>query len=488
MCSLYNETLVTIVDANSYEYPRKDSLFRPGFYYPELKKLSLTVSKKPNNIYHAVREALKNLGFDKEDFGKESWNPLGEIIKPGDTVLIKPNLVMDQNANPGGGTDCLYTQPSVVAPIIDYTLLALNNTGKIIIGDAPMQECVFSNIMENGYSEMIEFYKAMGVDIEMVDFRELSSRVIDGIHINSINENSRGTVVDLARESEFAASSNAEMRKMRVTNYDPRIMPLHHNNDTHEYYISDYVLSADVIINMPKPKTHRKAGVTIALKNLVGINVRKEFLPHHTVGSVHDGGDEYEKRSLLHRARTKLIDIFNIVSAEKRMMVAKFLRLTIRTLDVCLDIEKTPYSEGSWWGNRTITRTIADLNKIIFYADKDGIIKHKKQRRMIIIGDMIVSGDGEGPVSPTPKPCGYIVAGVNPVYFDEAVSTLMGFDAKKIPTLCAAKYTKSKLLIADPNKSAKINFNGINYDSAHFPAEKRMKFEATQGWKGHIEY
>lgn len=32
-----------------------------------------------------------------------------------------------------------------------------------------------------------------------------------------------------------------------------------------------------------RPKTHRKADVTIFLRNLVGINANKEFLPHHAV-------------------------------------------------------------------------------------------------------------------------------------------------------------------------------------------------------------
>jgi len=31
-------------------------------------------------------------------------------------------------------------------------------------------------------------------------------------------------------------------------------------------------------------KLHRKAGITCALKNLIGINGNKEYLPHHRLG------------------------------------------------------------------------------------------------------------------------------------------------------------------------------------------------------------
>ena len=43
------------------------------------------------------------------------------------------------------------------------------------------------------------------------------------------------------------------------------------NGTVQEYCISEACLEADVIINLPKPKTHRKAGFTGALKNMIGV-------------------------------------------------------------------------------------------------------------------------------------------------------------------------------------------------------------------------
>ena len=62
------------------------------------------------------------------------------------------------------------------------------------------------------------------------------------------------------------------------------------------------VLEADVIVNLPKLKTHKKAGVTCALKNLIGINGNKEYLPHHRIGGHNLGGDCYPGGSDLKRA------------------------------------------------------------------------------------------------------------------------------------------------------------------------------------------
>ena len=69
------------------------------------------------------------------------------------------------------------------------------------------------------------------------------------------------------------------------------------------YLLPASILKADVFINLPKLKTHRKAGITGAMKNLVGINGSKDWLPHHTAGPREDGGDEYLHRS----ARKRLV-------------------------------------------------------------------------------------------------------------------------------------------------------------------------------------
>ena len=59
----------------------------------------------------------------------------------------------------------------------------------------------------------------------------------------------------------------------------------------HEYSISRTVLDADVVISIPKLKVHKKVGVTLNLKGLVGINTNKNYLVHYRVGTPSEGGE-----------------------------------------------------------------------------------------------------------------------------------------------------------------------------------------------------
>lgn len=413
---------------------------------------------------------------------------LTEIIHPGMTVLIKPNLVMDKNHNEEGGTDCLYTQAVVVRPVLKTVLQCLRGNGKVYIGDAPMQECVFENL--SGYAELVEEFRNDRVEIELVDFRELKSVVKNGMHYAEINPGANGKIVNLGSDSEFYGVSDQISKRFRITNYDPRILPTHHHGDVQEYYVSDYVLQADVIISMPKPKSHRKGGVTAALKNNVGINVRKEFLPHHTLGSADKGGDEYYKSNVFHKLQSFLFDKKNTYEADKKFKKAKLLKLPLIICTKLMQITGNRFSEGSWYGNDTISRTIVDLNRAVLYADKNGMMQPNPQRKILFVADMIVSGEKEGPVCPSPKPVGFIIAGTNPVFFDQVVGTLMGFDIEKIPTLKRAAEQSTPYPLCDSHDKVRICSNLPEYDNIGLEELKMAKllyFEPTSGWKGHIE-
>ena len=61
--------------------------------------------------------------------------------------------------------------------------------------------------------------------------------------------------------------------------------------------ISRTALQSDVFINLPKLKTHKKVGVTLNLKNLVGINGNKNWLPHYAIGSPEENGDQFPSKT-----------------------------------------------------------------------------------------------------------------------------------------------------------------------------------------------
>ena len=250
---------------------------------------------------------------------------------------------------------------------------------------------------------------------------------------------------------------NNDWKKFRVTNYDSDVMQKYHNVDSHSYLVANSILHADVIINLPKLKTHRKAGMTGALKNMVGIIGSKDCLPHHRIGSQEEGGDEYLHRDIRKRMATRLHEIQDRTKNPVVGMLGKLGHFLIYGTQ---RIAPSPdaYAEGSWYGNDTIPRTIVDLNKIIFFADKRGILQENPQRKALTVVDAIIAGEKEGPLEPSPKPIGTLVAGENPVGVDLTCSQIMGFDYHKVPTL---KYALSpKTISIYRNSIDKIQIHG----------------------------
>src|ERR1035437_187310 len=122
--------------------------FNPPIVYPEFDFLSDKLEiDSDNRIYDAVRMTLKQLGLDDKNFGTRIWNPFGKFVKKGDTVLIKPNLVLHEIGQLKG-KDTLFTHGSVIRAVIDYCYLAVGNSGNVIVADTPLQGADFNKIIE----------------------------------------------------------------------------------------------------------------------------------------------------------------------------------------------------------------------------------------------------------------------------------------------------------------------------------------------------
>lgn len=288
-----NKKRVVIIKAETKSYPGNPP-FHPPEKYPEYPYNELD---KTNLVYPAVRDLLSYLGLDKENYGTPQWNPLREFIHPGDGVVIKPNLVLDAHAD-GEDIYSIITHPSILRAIADYCVIALNGKGRLVIADTPIGHCDFDHLLQITKLQSIgEFYKKKsGFTIDIYDMRkmmyplnefqftECDSRVM-------LNGDPNGyTLVDLGNVSQL--SSIQEPRKFQGTDYNRQETIKHHYGDHHEYLIPNTILHADVIISVPKLKVHKKAGVTLNLKNMVGISGDKNYLPHFQLGSPKSGGDE----------------------------------------------------------------------------------------------------------------------------------------------------------------------------------------------------
>lgn len=447
---------VYIANTGLYEY-HNEKTFNASRRY--LEALDIDV-KSDELVYKSIRQLLLDMKLDEKNINKKNWNPFSDFIKKGDKVIIKPNLVFDYNACDSGTIDSLITNFSIIRPVIDYCILALGKTGEIIVGDAPVQECDFEKLIKiNGLEEAINIYQKKGYNIKLSDFRK------------NENNGAKCRIVSLDENSEFCEVDKF-YNKYAITNYNLDEMHKHHKNGIHEYLISTDVLEADVVINLPKPKVHRKAGMTACMKNFIGINARKDYLPHHRSGSVINNGDEFPEKSLIKEIESKL--------KQESYRKSFVINNTRRFFKLFMNIfKKSKYIEGSWYGNDTIWRTILDIDRIVIYSDRNGIIQKKPQRIIFNICDMIISGEKEGPLLPSDKKVGLLLCGFDMYANDIEVSKIMGFDYNKI------KYLKNAL----NNKTYKISTSNYNtfIDGIKSDAKILNKhFIPSDGWKNYL--
>ena len=467
---------VSAMEAKSNGYPA--SPFHPSQQYPEYKG---PTANEPNPVYDLVRNSLAALKLDEAHFDSSTWNPLGDLVQPGSKIVIKPNWVLDHNEGPGG-TECLITHASVLRAILDYVWLT--QPREVIVGDAPLQVCDLPKLLSLGFNDVQAYYRAQGRNFVFKDFRRTVTQRSAGRLdvVEQVKPESDYTMVDLGKKSfleEIASSSH----RFRVTMYDPQKIIRTHRPGTHCYLVARDVLDADLVINVPKLKTHKKAGITASLKNLVGINGNKDYLPHHRKGGVDRGGDNYLKTTLPKRIAENILDFANRYLTYPRFymwlarIAYKFLFFDkIRGLPT--DIE------GGWYGNDTVWRMCLDLNRLLFYADTQGSIHSSPQRNVLTIADGFIAGQGNGPLQSDPCNAGLVMASLNPVVHDFIAGIIMGLDPHKIPIICHAFDPSVLPLTTITEKDIFVVWNGKSVPPDQIP---NLAFIPPDGWKNHCE-
>jgi len=314
-----------------------------------------------NGCYRLVREAMRL--FSPQGYGQPGWNPLAGVIRPGDRVLIKPNLVDDSAWQQGQ-----ITHPAFLRPIIDYAAKACGPTGQVILGEGPWAAGVFDRVVENtGIRAMVEHLgQVHGVPVVMHDLNKA--------------ERETTPLVDLGTASALTLADRTWL--------DGHYQPMKRGGDpgVGAYRIAPTVLQADVVISAPKIKVHCSGGITVAMKNMLGI------IP------AWDG--PYEKAQLKDCAHAS-------------------------------DVDMAQGNLGKYLNNDTIWRSMADLNRILLYADGAGRLQLTRQRRYLAIVDGIVGAE-ESQYKPHPRPLGTVIVSTDPVTCDAVAARVMGFDPRKL--------------------------------------------------------
>jgi uncharacterized protein (DUF362 family) len=432
----------------------------------------------------AVRELFRTCGFDRVRYGTSVWNPLSALIPPGSKVVLKPNWVFHENQS-GAGLDCLVTHSSVIEAVARY--VALTNPSEFIIGDAPIQGCDFERLRKSaGIDTFADRLRQSGVQFDISDFRRtiLKSNSPAQEKLEGVRDLKNFVLFDLGEESLLEPLSK-DANKFRVTMYNPDLLHRTHSAGHHQYLIAREVIEAGVVINLPKLKSHRKACVTGALKNLVGINGNKEYLPHHRKGGSDSGGDCYVGQPAWKGATEDLLDAANRRSAGTGKAAFAWMARTAERIAMKLGADEN--IEGSWYGNDTIWRTCLDLQRIVRYGRVDGTLASTPQRTVLTITDAIIGGEGEGPLGNTPVPSGFVTAALNTAAAEWVHARLMGFDPEKIPLIREA-FGQFKYPLTDFSPDLVRVWIG----DEEKPAQEMVPFEGRaflppRGWQGHCE-
>lgn len=262
----------------------------------------------------------------------------------GKTILLKPNFVGPDPQN------LINTHPAVVAAARDSFLQL--GAERVLLGDGP----------------------ALDRDTE---------GIVESMHLREYVGPLGQCFVDLNLDA-------------------PRKTVLRTNASTLKHlYFPETVLGADLVVSMPRMKTHHWAGVTLSLKNMFGV------VPGSCYGW---------PKNILH-----------------------------------------------WAG---INRSLLDINSTV--------------RPDFAIVDGIVGMEGNGPTQGTPKPCGVIVMGDDPVAVDCTCARIMGLLPERI------EYLTQAALLLGHLKEEKIQQIGETIAQVLTPFDVLDNFKKLKGPAGSI--
>jgi uncharacterized protein (DUF362 family) len=471
-------------DANFSQYPELPP-FDPSSQYLEDPSLG-HVQGTANPVYERVRWTLEQLGLDQRHRGTPDWNPLGDLVEPGGSVVIKPNLVdLKQGWIALGGERILdmVTHGSVLRPLVDYTFKAVGSRGRIVIGDAPLVHADFQGVVQGaGIEAMVSSLVSRGVPVELMDFREEFFARWSAEYRKLPGDPLGNSILDLGTRSALAPiDSDPPANYFTLADHtEERAEPQkHHYRGKHEFCVPNTILGCDLFINVPKLKSHVKTGVTLSLKNLMGMTHYRRWMPHHRTGAPPFGDEFPVDPGAVLRNREKILNkiarvpggtVLIRTGAYVRHAAAKAIGRRDRTI-----------IHGGWYGNDTLWRTLVDLNRCLFYGRPGGSFVAERRAYLSLV-DGIIAGEGNGPVKPSTKLAGVLAASCDPLALDTVLAWIMGFDPARIRLIQGAAQSREPFWLghADWDKievaTSIANWRDLNLD-----------FLEPLGWQGFLK-
>ncbi len=211
----------------------------PGSFGSPTTTPATVAAARGRDLAALTRQALDTLGG------------LSTIVQPGETVFIKPNLLTAGLRRADHVLTGEITKPDIVSAVAEECLRA--GARQVIIGD--------------------------GAQVERFDWEEL--KTVDG---------STHLAAEAAR---LSAGYDGRVTLACLNSDSPEWVPLAaRRSGLGEIHVSSLVARADRIITIPVVKTHRHVGLSLSLKNFMGVTPIARY----------GGGSEEIGRFLIHYA------------------------------------------------------------------------------------------------------------------------------------------------------------------------------------------
>ncbi|MBW2274747.1 MAG: DUF362 domain-containing protein [Deltaproteobacteria bacterium] len=414
-------------------------------------------------------------------------------VHPGEWVVLKPNLIKESKETDPDEWECVVTSPGIIELVCADVCRKLAGSGKVTICDAPQTDSSFAAIAErldlHGIARRCS--EEFGIEVEVLDLRNEEWVGEGGIIVERRKQagDPNGTIAfDLGRDSLFHGHPGEG--RYYGADYDAGVVNSHHRGDTQEYLICATPILADVFINLPKMKTHKKTGVTLNLKNLVGINADKNWLPHHSEGSPADGGDQFPAMERRARLEQRAVSFARRLALGLPWLGPRIAKLLRRAGTGVFGGTDEVVRSGNWYGNDTTWRMALDLNRCLLHGNPDGSLGRATPKRYYCLIDGLVGMEGSGPMQGDPIQSNVVVGGTDPAAVDAVASRVMGFDWRKLAIVREAfELEKLPVTTTRPEEIEVVSdVEEWNGPLSELESQDFLHFEPHFGWKGHVEY
>ncbi|HVO28145.1 MAG TPA: DUF362 domain-containing protein, partial [Candidatus Margulisiibacteriota bacterium] len=319
-------------------------------------------------------------------------DPILRLARPGGRTVVKPNFVADRDREyqlSDAELAATCTDPVMLATVIRSAWAAMERRGEILVVDSPIEGADIAGTLQRlRVDGLLARLRSEGVQVTFRDLRDFTMvrhLWIDDVRIlnrswnigwlekRPIPGDAEGYCEIDLRDASYFEQNFVGMERLRFHQSDTAAMTAWHAPGRHIYSVAHSVLRADCFINLPKLKTHKKSGVTLALKNLIGISNRKHWIPHFRWGHP-PTGDEFDRRLswssrlAIRLKRFPLLDghsgVVNVVPLSARPRIVE---------------------GGSWSGNDVVWRAARDLNTILLYADAHAHLQPRRTRGYVAL-------------------------------------------------------------------------------------------------------